>query len=103
METGKGVACSWKRVGRDLGYKVAGVVTVAKHLGHRSGTYTVEDLGCDAGVAVLRTRRGCPKVHRGCDTLPSKLPPVTLREGRVTSDVSPFEHAPALTRESAFN
>lgn len=78
----------------------ARVVAVGSiHLGH------CRDLGGGRGGEEADSRhwgKDCPvtclKVRRGFET--SRLG-VVLR--RHTSEVSPFEHAPALTRESAFN
>lgn len=101
----KVVAGGGKRRGssdrRDLGYKLIRVITVVSHL-----------LGIVAGLGAREAARSGPpardtegwlKVCRGCET-PSEFttfPGIALR--RHTTDVSPFEHAPALTRESAFN
>lgn len=80
---------------KDLGRKLIRVITVASHLGHRSLGLVARGTGYparDTGVALKCT--GTAK-HR------ASFPGVVLR--RRTSDVSPFEHAPALTSESAFN
>lgn len=95
--TAPGGGKTWLERRKDLGRKLIRVITVASHLGHRSS-----GLEARHRVPSQLVTRELPQSAQGLRNVERVSPGVVLR--RHTSDVSPFEHAPALiTSESAFN